>query len=413
MKDNRHLNSSQTKPKGHAKPKGRTKKPRKPETKAQRTRGLSRFYRYGTIIFILFFAFFMVVNVITKPKMQSEVENRTLEQKPELRASEFFSGDYSKKYNKYISDQFAGRQGFIKFKTNFEILMGKKEINGVFISMRGNLIEKFDKVPGKNTDAKIDAINSFKKKNPDMKLSVLLAPTACEINSDLLPKNVPVTSETRYFDYVKNRLSKSIKLINTFDVMKKNSSRYLYYRTDHHWTSLGAYIAYRELAKYTDLNRGSESDYKQMIASNDFKGSLHSKVAGARGKKDDIVIYVPEKNIDLIVRYEDKKKKVASLYDSKSLDQKDQYEVFTQGNHPILKIKSTGAKNRRLLLIKDSYANSMLPFLVQNYSEIIVVDLRYYSKDINKLVKDEGINEALILYNINTFDEDSSILDLQ
>ena len=95
------------------------------------------------------------------------------------------------------------------------------------------------------------------------------------------------------------------------------------------------------------------------------------------------------------------------------MDDKDNYQVFTGGNHPRINIKSMGDPERKLLLIKDSYANAMVPFLIFNYGEIEVIDLRYFTEDLDKVIKSKGITDILFLYNVNTFNEDDSILNLE
>jgi hypothetical protein len=92
-----------------------------------------------------------------------------------------------------------------------------------------------------------------------------------------------------------------------------------------------------------------------------------------------------------------------------NVTKKDKYTVFFNGNHPLIKISTNGSPNNKLLVIKDSYANSLIPFLTQNYDEIYVVDPRYYSDNLKALIDSNNIKNILILYNVNTFFEDSSI----
>lgn len=129
------------------------------------------------------------------------------------------------------------------------------------------------------------------------------------------------------------------------------------------------------------------------------------------GEPDEVEVYYnPDEKI--IVNYVTEQLKSTSLFHSAALDKKDKYEVFTGGNHALINIKTLGDPEKKLLIIKDSYANSFLPFLTSHYGEINVVDLRYYSDDLDKLIKDKEITDLMFLYNVNTFNEDDSILNI-
>ena len=145
---------------------------------------------------------------------------------------------------------------------------------------------------------------------------------------------------------------------------------------------------------------------------NDFYGSLTSKIGQRSGEGDNINVYIPKENSEVVVNYVSEQRRSGSLYNSASLDEKDKYQVFTSGNHPHINIKSLGDPKKKLLLIKDSYANSFLPFLTAHYGEIDVIDLRYYMDDVNKLMEEKGITDVLFLYNVNTFNSDNSILNI-
>ena len=105
-------------------------------------------------------------------------------------------------------------------------------------------------------------------------------------------------------------------------------------------------------------------------------------------------------------------KKVPSLYDVSKLQGRDPYEVFTGGNHTQIKIRTNIDTKRKLLVVKDSYANAMLPFLVNNFSEITVVDLRYFTGSLQDVIQNNELTDVLFLNNINTFNTDSSILSV-
>ena len=239
----------------------------------------------------------------------------------------------------------------------------------------------------------------------------MLVPTATKVLEDKLPKYAPNDDELTYIDKVFSGLNYNIVKINPYEALHENKDEYIYYKTDHHWTSKGAYIAYKVMCEKLGLTPKSIEDFDVINVTDSFYGSLSSKI-GTKGKDvDSIDVYVP-KDSDIIVNYVEEQKKSTSLFNSEALDKKDKYEVFTGGNHPFINIKTLGDPNKKLLIIKDSYANCFLPFLTSHYGEINVVDLRYFYDDLDKLIKNKEITDVLFLYNSNTFNSDDSILNI-
>lgn len=368
--------------------------------------------RLMAVVFLLFIAIMSVSNILRREKAFLEEENRNLASRPEFSLGALLSGDYIKNYESYISDQFPGRGLFINAKAKVDKLMGKSESNDVFIGKNNQLIEDFEERAKEETDHKVLAINEFVKKHENINTSFMLIPTAIEILKDKLPKYAPVDNQLEYMKYIEGKLSSNVKYINPYNALINNKDKYLYYRTDHHWTSKGAYLAYVEFCKSLGLEPKKEGDFQVELVANDFYGSLTSKIGDKRGKPDCINVYIPKENGEMVVNYITEQKKVGTLYSSENLDKKDKYEVFTGGNHPHINIKSLGDPKKKLLVVKDSYANSFLPFLTSHYGEIDVVDLRYYMDNMEELIESKDITDMLFLYNVNTFNSDDSILNL-
>ncbi len=190
--------------------------------------------------------------------------------------------------------------------------------------------------------------------------------------------------------------------------MTEHREEEIYYRTDHHWTTLGAYYAFQDAREKLGLTNMEEIKMKPYGASNHFTGTLSAMSGYQTGYKEAIFIYLPDgdTNVRWVVNYVEEQKKSASLYDSASLNGEDQYNVFMGGNHAIVDIKTTRSDGGRLLVIKDSYANCFIPFLVPYYREVVVVDPRYYYGDLDQLMADNKIDSVLFLYNANSFFED-------
>lgn len=365
-----------------------------------------------SLMFIGFISIVIIFNILKVDETFSEEENRALATMPKFTIKSFLSGDFTKEYTDYVEDNFAGKKGFVSIKSNLEKLEGKDESNSIFIGKDGQLFEKFIEASQEETDAKIAAINSFYERYSNLNMSFILTPTATKVLEEKLPKYAPNDDELAYINKVFSGLNDNIITINPYEALNQNKDDYLFYKTDHHWTSKGAYITYTVMCEKLGLTAKPIDDFDIVNVTNSFYGSLSSKI-GTKGKvSDSIDVYIPKES-DFVVNYVSEQIKSTSLFDSEYLDKKDKYCVFTRGNHALINIKTLSDPNKKLLIIKDSYANCFLPFLTSHYEEINVVDLRYYYDDLDKLIENKEITDVLFLYNANTFNSDDSILNIE
>lgn len=373
-----------------------------------------KFFRVLSVGFVVLLFVVIFLNIITPTSKTSVAENRELQQRPSISLSRLLDGKFASEYTKFLSDQFINRDGLIKIKAKFDLMTGKKEINGVYIAKNDYLMEGFKRSDDNSTLSKLSEINKFTNNNTGLKVSMMLVPNKVEIYSNLLPKSNPNDSQKEYVNFVKKNLDSKIKIVELFDVFEKNKNNIdLYFKTDHHWTTDGAYLAYVEYCKALNLEPINENMLERNLASDSFKGSLYYKNGAEIGFPDELYLYL-NKNEDkpVLVKYYDDLKKVPSLYDVSKLQGRDPYEVFTGGNHTQIKIRTNIDTRRKLLVVKDSYANAMLPFLVNNFSEITVVDLRYFTGSLQDVIQNNELTDVLFLNNINTFNTDSSILSV-
>ncbi|WP_343344462.1 DHHW family protein [Terrisporobacter petrolearius] len=370
-----------------------------------------QYYKTSALLFILFLVLFVGANIITKDKTFSETENRMLAGKPKFSVDKLLEGRFTSKFEDYVVDQFIGRDFFTNVKINMDKLLGKKESNGVFLGEDGYLVENFAKPNEKAVRENIQAINNFCARYKNIKQYMLISPTAVSILKDKLPMDAPIMDQEAYLQSYKDKLPQSVSFVDNYKTMHDHRNEYIYYKTDHHWTSLGAFYSYKELEKSMNLEKMSDDYYTQQMVSNDFFGALSSKSGYHLKEGDKVNVYLPAKgdSQNVVVNYVEEQERTATLYSSQALEQKDNYEVFLKGNHPLVKIKTDANNNKCLLIFKDSYANSFIPFLVKDFSKIIVVDPRYYYEDIDSLMQQENVNEVLYLYNANTFFNDTSL----
>lgn len=362
------------------------------------------------IIFILTLFLFLIINVIVPDREKSVQENRMLATKPKFRLSSLISGDYDEKFEAYMDDQFVGRDMWRKLKVTVDRIGGSRLENGVYIGTNGQLLEQIEVTDENHLAANIKAIKSFSESQSKIPVRMMLVPDAANVLNHSLPSLAKPEDQTQMFSMVRKDLGDSVEWIDVSTELNKHKTEKIYYKTDHHWTTLGAFYAFQAAAPSLGIEGDLSGKYVSYAVSDSFNGMLASKSGVNLGEKEQIDIYVPtEEDTDLIVDYVDEGKRSTSLYDSSKLKEKDQYTVFLGGNSSLLDIRTVSTSTKRLLLVKDSFANSFIPFLTPYYREIVVVDPRYYSGTINDLMDSYRISEVLFLYSGNTFFKDNNI----
>ena len=362
------------------------------------------------IIFILTLFLFLIINVIVPDREKSVQENRMLATKPKFRLSSLISGDYDEKFEAYMDDQFVGRDMWRKLKVAVDRIGGSRLENGVYIGTNGQLLEQIEVADENHLAANIKAIKSFSESQSKIPVRMMLVPDAANVLNHSLPALAKPEDQTQMFSMVRKDLGDSVEWIDVSTELNKHKTEKIYYKTDHHWTTLGEFYAFQAAAPSLGIDGDLSGKYVSYTVSDSFNGMLASKSGVNFGEKEQIDIYVPtEEDTDLIVDYVDEGKRSTSLYDSSKLKEKDQYTVFLGGNSSLLDIRTVSTSTKRLLLVKDSFANSFIPFLTPYYREIVVVDPRYYSGTINDLMDSYRISEVLFLYSGNTFFKDNNI----
>lgn len=374
-------------------------------TQKTRKKNMDRMISQG---FIGILVVFMIVNLLVPSKTFSSQENRNLQQRPSISLTSLSSGKFFQDFNTYYSDQFVARDGWVSLQSMGSSLLGAKESNGVYIGKDHYLIQKPSTPDTKAIKNSADAMNTFVNNHTDISMYVMVVPDASVVMNDKLPRNAPVRNQEKDIQKFTNQLSSSIVLLDAQTPLSQASKKQqVYYRTDHHWTSVGAYATLESVAN--DMNL-SLVEYKSYLVSNRFQGTLASK-AGKHGHSDSIEVYEPQSDVEYIVNYMDTGTKSTSVYVKDKLQEKDQYQLFFGGNHPMMVIRTTADNGRNLLVFKDSYANSFLPLLTPYYTNIVVVDPRYYYENVETLISTYIINEVLCLYSADTLLVDTNLAD--
>ncbi len=388
-----------------------TREEKKKLRRAQVKNRQNMIHRVITIIVLGVIAVGILWTLIAKDKTYSEVENRMLAQKPELTWNNLISGKFMTDMEDYITDQFFLRNQWIEIKTVEDIVIGKRESNGVYIGKGGYLLEIQDEPDNENIIKTSQAIADFSAKHSDLNQVMTLVPNAAYICDQLRPIAAPVHDQSEEISLVRDTVGDALTFVNLTDTLKAHKTEGIYYKTDHHWTSLGAMYAYEALIPALKIENAS-TDYTAYPVTHDFQGTLAS-TSGFTSSKDTISIYVyNDSSLDSLVTYVEEETKTASIYDSSALEQKDKYEVFFGGNHMRVDIQTPKAPERTLLILKDSYANCFVQFLLPYYNNIIIIDPRYYYDDLDKLISDKNVTDILYLYNVSTFVDDTSLADV-
>lgn len=358
--------------------------------------------RWGTC-FVVVLCLMLVINLLWPDTKESTIENRSLQQFPTWSWQNVWDGQYQSSISTWFADQFVGRNVWIHGRYLFLKATQNKKINDVFLA-KGQLIQDSAKPYWSQINRNIKAINRLAQ-NTGIPTSFVLAPTALSIQKDKIDPAAISYDQNAMTDRIDKKLDTSIQTVDVRKRLKKHAQEYIYYKTDHHWTSLGAFYAFQAL--YPEIKK---SDYKQMLVSNSFHGTL-SHTTGSVGITDSIHIFVPKNQPDYLVTNEDDGTRSRTWYHSKAIASNDQYAVFGNGNHALVRLEMDTNAMGHLLLIKDSYANALIPFLIPYYKSITVVDPRYYYGNLHQLIEQDQIDSMMYVYNVNTFIEDDSLAD--
>lgn len=358
------------------------------------------------ILFVAFIGGFLLLNIALPDKTFSDMENRNLAGKPAPSLKSVLSGQFESDAESYVTDQFALRDHWIALKAYAERLLGKRENNGVYICS-DTLIERIDEPDADRLAANLSAVNRFAESSA-VPVYFTLIPSAAEIWQDKLPAGAPRCDERALIE----RLAAETKAvsIDTLSALSAHSGEALYYRTDHHWTSLGALYGAQALLNGMDIETTLAADSAPVRVTDAFYGTLYSRSGARYIQPDDIDVYVPGGEIT-VTHIEGEKEVVTGLYDEEKLAVKDKYAFFMGGNQPLAVVR-TGNEGKKLLLIRDSYADCEIPFLCGAFSEIHALDLRYYRDSLSAYIEDNGIDCVAISYSLRSFVGDTNLFFL-
>ena len=328
----------------------------------------------------------------------SETENRTLQTLPTFSVERLVDGRFTRDVADFYADQFPLRDGFVALKAGSELGLLKGENNDTLLGRDGYLIKRLEYDDYTKVYDNLRAVTAFEEKS-GLAATVVVAPRAIDVLEAYLPPLYATDRADAVWEHVKSAYPDALTLTDTLRE-RANAGEPVWYRTDHHWTTLGAYYAYAELADTLGYEAYPLSYFTEETVTEAFYGTTYS-AGGMRGVTPDaITLFRYEGDETITTEFVGEDRSLNGFYDRAYLEKKDKYSTFLADNHAHVRITGEGER-RRLLLIKDSYANCLVPFLALHY-DLEILDLRYYKGSTAALAAENGIDRVLILCNVDT-----------
>lgn len=358
------------------------------------------------IIIIPFLAFIFTFGILYFfiPDVEfSENENKYLEQLPKVSFKNIMNGKFESDFETYMSDQIAGRDFWVSCNTALLLASGKNDVNGVYVGSDGYLLEAFDGLDFDRYEKQIEALNKFNS-YVDAPIYFVIAPNSVSVHEDKLPGFAVNYSQDKYISDFYEGLDSDIITIDVSSALKEHSDEYIYYRTDHHWTTYGSFLAFNEISEAMGISSWTVDEVVVSDVSSDFLGTFFSKgnfiIEPDTIQRYDIKNGLPYK-VFLSGGVESN-----TLYDDSYLGKKDKYAYFAHGNPDILTVETESESDKTLVVIKDSYMHCMLQFFIPSYKTIHMVDPRYIKTNLTEYIMDLDPDEILVLYNAKTLSDD-------
>lgn len=354
-----------------------------------------------------------LVNLFWPKRTQIELENRKAAQFPAFSVQGLLDGSWQSSFSTWMQDQFLLRDQWINTqRATDEAVFQKVEEGNILIGQDGWMFTKLftvDDATQKQLNKNVQAVADFAANYPG-RVTFLLAPSASVIYEDMLPAGAPMIDENAMLDEIFAKIGESASVLDLRQTFTENKEQYLYFKTDHHWTPYGAYLAYQQFCNLKGLTP-FDLNAHEAVTVEDFQGT-HYSATRLWNVQNDSITYYPLDNPMTIYRitgeaqYEPET--TENLINTEKFDTRDKYAAFLDGNNGYSVIEGNGTGS--ILVVKDSYANSFIPYLTENYAKIGVVDFRNFKYGLDSTIQQEGYDQILILYNFQTFISDTNLI---
>lgn len=365
--------------------------------------------RFITAFFAIFLGGLFLWHIVLPDRERSETENRTLAQLPVFTWQDLKDGTYTEDLEEYFSDQFPLRDGWTGLKARVEQLLGKSEFNGVYLC-GDTLISKVEMPDAALVEKNLSYIQRLGK-GAEANVTLGLIPSAAEVWKDKLPYGADSWDQTELLTTAGE--TTGLPTVDFAAALSAHSDEQIFYRTDHHWTTLGAFYGANAVLDALGKEPLKENDFTLETASNDFYGTLYS-TSGIHWLDPDTMEYWVSGEGLTVTSWRTGAEEPAALYDRSYLEKKDKYSSFLGGNQPLCVIKNENVSDgSKLLLVRDSYADALAPFLAQRFSEVHLIDLRYYRMPVSAYAAENDIQDILVCYSVQNFISDRNLVLLK
>ena len=366
-----------------------------------------RYSIFLTALFCTFLGGMALLSLLLPKKSFSELENRYLQKAPTLSfSSVVVNGKFMEEAEDYVSDHIAGRDFWVALKAWSERLSGKRENEGVYFGKENTLLNQVSAPDETQLSQAMDFLNLLAEQSP-VPTYFGVIPTSAAIWQDRLPEGAPTADEE---SVIRELAGESrAQTVDIYGALAAHAEEDIYYRTDHHWTSLGAFYGANAILSAMGREPLDLTDYTPITVSDSFYGTIFSTSGVRWVPPDSIEVYVTEDGVS-VTSYPKGEPEPGKLYDASYLTKKNQYAYFLGGNQPLCVVRSgkPGAEGK-LLLVRDSYADSLTPFLTERFREIHLIDLRYYRASLQDYIRENGIDEIMVLYGYSSFTTDRNL----
>lgn len=362
---------------------------------------------------IVGFACYIVIlglwGILTPDRKLSDFENRALSQRPSCTWSKLWDGRYTEQWEQYLVDQFAGRDQWVGLKSSLERASGKLENHDVFWGEEHYLFERFA-APSSLLDRNLSQLWTFAKDRQAAgnNLYMMIVPLSQDIYPEYMPPYASAVSTSSEEVISKSiaRLEDVVTYVPLMEPLWEHKAESLYFRTDHHWNMRGAYWGYRQLAETAGLQAIAPERLQSVVVSNAFYGTYYTKANDQTVPPDEFELHHPIDLPSYEVCTSDEAPCTNSIYVESALQERDQYKLFFNGNPAWVQIRTKANTGRSIAVFKDSYANIMMPYLIQHYDHILMIDMRYFRLHVHQYLQEHPVDDILFLYGVKTLAED-------
>ena len=365
-----------------------------------------------TVIAFCLFIGIMSALYFLLPKAEfSETEKRYLAASPKLSAQSLASGDFGREVDTYMADHIPGRDFFVGLNAYVDLYTGRQVSKDIYVAADNRLVEAPVRWNAEQAQKNVTAVNTFASQL-GQQVHFMIVPSAGWALSDSIRGLADPYYDAAFISDIYAMAEENVETVDVVSVFEQAEDKAsLYFKTDHHWTSLGAYTAYAHLMEQMGMEYPGADAFSVETVEN-FKGSTYSRAALWLKPGEKLQMWSRSQNLQ--VTNGESQDVHAGVFYKERLQEADKYTVYLDGNHSIVRIENPdNAGKGKLLVIRDSYSNCLGTFLAESYETVVLVDLRYYKDSVQTLCTQEGFDHILVCYSLSNFMTDNNLIWLK